>query len=515
MILALMSDPKAWQTLRDVQEESMKTSVQAAITEAAGGPLAKMGPLFWTSVIVAKQILYYAYSTFGTFGTLGSFGSFGTFDGTLMKDRITDGLNAYAFAMGLRIGNDFEDYAGSCPEVDAYGNQMTSLKSVTLWQTLNAFMIHDAMIHDKWAFESDAAADAASGASAAVPDFMSQSSYYIDVFGHLMRTTLATTGCIQRLHLNVLMKAKTKPKSFLGFSRNNGPSKTEKNVAKHATEIWRNYLFDMACIWMVVQRLANAFNSLDSNAVVHALHKAHLWTLTTGLAGSSANLMRLETHQKDSIEKVHQASLVLHWLYERLWANCMPTMSSLSAKAQGSKLAHLRSLERLAAGSFVNSHDTTLNDIPDCGTATLLDNHWSMTMLTTDQIGLVSDGAAAGAVQGHGAAASSSVVPAALLGSYESDLNHSIYIGLICGPLTQSEPHLWASVTEPKAWSNNLDRGLPSESQIERILQWQSTCSWALTLDDLQQARAEFKKQHLKTLKKLETEEIDEIMQGL
>ena len=488
MILALMSDSAVWYPelgpFCATAAEAAKKSAQANNDD-----FKNLGLLFWTSVIVCKQLLHYAYDS----------------NGSMIKQRIVDGLNMYS----RDSHSSFETYAGSCPEVDSFGNQMTLAKSVTLWQTLSAFMAHDYCIEKKWHFAAADAAAAAAAASATdatdatTQDFWASSSCTIDTFAHLTRCALATTGAIQRLHLDVLVRSKTRPLGFLGFTRNNGPADTVsfKALKNHITEIWRNYLFDISAMWMVVQRLSKAFASRDSNAVFHALHKARLWSLTTGLAGSSSNLMRLEngTRAYEPLCKVHDCSLVLHWLYTRLFGM---SMKALDKNAYGSKAALARAVERMASGSFV-AGDTMISDVPDCGTACLLDNHWAYTMLKPEQMGLVSD------------CATDCATHCGLLGSVETDLNHSVYVGLLCTALTQSEPHLWACVTEPKAWANNLDRGLPTEPQIERILQWQRTCSWALTFEDLKAMRQDFKKKHLQTLKNLQAAEIDEIMESL
>lgn len=471
MILALMSDPFWYKDLGPFCATGANAA--KAFSVAANDDFKNMGLLFWTSVIVCKQLLHYVYDA----------------NGLMIKKRIADALSMFGpFTM-------FESYAGSCPEVDSYGNQMTFDKSITVWQGLQAFMAHDYCIEDKWAFA--AGAEAAS-TSYSDTDFWSSSSCTIDTFCHLTRCALATTGAIQRLHLQVLTSSKTRPLGFLGFTRNNGPSASVsgKALKSHIREIWRNYLFDVSAMWMVVQRLSKAFAERDSNAVFHALHKARLWSLTTGLAGSSSNLMRLEhdTRAYEPLSKVHECSLVLHGLYTRLFSMCL---KALDKNAYGSKAALARAVERMASGSFV-AGDTMVSDLPDCGTACLLDNHWSFTMLRPEQMGLVSDDG-----------------KASLLGSVEQDLNHSVYVGLLCTALTQSEPHLWACVTEPKAWANNLDRGLPTEPQIERILEWQSSCSWALTFEDLKALRQDFKKKHLQTMKTIEAAEIDEIMHSL
>jgi len=328
--------------------------------------------------------------------------------------------------------------------------------------------------------------------------FVQSTAYAMDSFGFLLRTAACVTGAIQSTHNELLkVSARCVPTAFKGFKRVEKPAGPD--------DTWRNYQFDIAAMWMTVASLVDALKKgpdVGANALVHALQKARIWSLCTGLAGSASALAQLEAYVGPEgpriLSKVATLGRVLHSVYLRLWDI---GFKCLNVKNHGSVAAQKRAIERMCSYAFVSSASAK-SDVPDCGTATLVDNG-PMSSLTAEQVGLVSTFGAR---------------ECPCLGALNSDLNFSVFVGLLAPALTQTKAHLWAAVISDKVWVGQMDQGLPKHSDIERIMQWLYgtwTTTWVLTLSDMQLETKAFKKAYWRNQQSAQDEEIESILASM
>ena len=424
-------------------------------------------PCFGAAVAFAKRLLHVTYNLA---------------TGFIMKSKIADGLNG---ALGLDETFDFY----------ARGRNGISLDQVLL--------VSDFELQAKRAFDDGPALAAYEAHISEGPEasFYDTTAFHVDAFGRLLRTAVCATASLQRVHLDILKHQKSMPKMKPDFRRTMGPAKSAKGVtakiakAARIEEIWRNYLFDIAASWMLLARLHEAITTDEPKKLIHALHKARMWSLTTGLAGSAANLKTLEPANgalNQSIGLIESVGLVLHSVYLQLWAHGLPV---LNAKAS-SELAVKRSIGRISASVFVRSTETK-TDMPDCGTGTIQDNHWTLTMLTDAGIGIANG-------------------PHGLIGTKAEDLNTSVFAGCISAAITKSTAHLWAAVVSLQVWLGQLDEGLPAYEAIkDSVGLFLKNNNWTLSLGDLDGLGQDFRKAFTKNRAQDANDEIDSILQKM
>ena len=334
---------------------------------------------------------------------------------------------------------------------------------------------------------AEAAAVAHSTETAEI-SFFDTTAYHVDAFGRLLRVAVNTVCCIQRLHLGILKDQKTMNHAMLPKFTRTFSAKKKKIKSSERDEVWRNYIFDIAACWMVIHRFYASCKNEDPNEMIHALHKARIWSLTTGLAGSSSQLKVLEKHQSANLDKITKIGLFLHATLLRLWPI---GLKALHTKGHGSACAVKRTIARISASVFVKSGEETKTDVPECGTATIVDNHWTFTMLQNAQLGIY---------DGH-------------FGSRVEDLNHSVYAGALSEAITRTTSHLWAASVNYQVWQP-LQAGLPELDEIEaRIMP--ELVNEPLTLDELHEQGLVFRRSYFKNRESEENEEIDTIVSSL
>jgi hypothetical protein len=420
------------------------------------------------SVVQAKRLLHFAYDLS---------------NGHMNKKRIAAALSlARKYTSHDDNAYDFEHFAGSADGPDGPNG---THKSLTLAQMLLAF---DAEKFFSDTYDSDDLGGAAAVAHALEgpsTSFFDTTSYNVDAFGRLLRVAVITVCCIQRLHLNVLKNQRTMNHAMLPKFTRTYTIKKKKIKATDYDEIWRNYVFDIAACWMVIQRFFASCQNEDPKEMIHALHKARIWSLTTGVAGSSNQMRMIEKHQVDTLDKISQLGLFLHQTLLRLWPI---GLQALHTKGHGSASAVKRAIARISACVFVRSSEESKSDMPDCGTATIVDNHWTFTMLQNSQLGIY---------DGH-------------FGSRVEDLNHSVYAGALSDAITRTTSHLWAACVSHQVW-NQLDAGLPEVAEMdERIMPLLKAQD--ITLADLNEQGIAFRKSFFKNREAEENAEIDSIV---
>jgi hypothetical protein len=417
------------------------------------------------AVVQGKRILHFAYDLS---------------NGRISKNRIAWNLSlakAHALKSSATSSFDFHHFAGSLDQSD----QM----SVTLSQVLLAF---DAETHFSGTYDIDSCASAAAVSHASedvLVSFFDTPAYNVDAFGRLLRVAVNTVCCIQRLHLVILKNQKTMNHAMLPKFTRTYSVKKKKLRASDYDEIWRNYVFDIAASWMVIQRFYASCQNGNQKEMIHALHKSRIWSLTTGIAGSSVQMKMIEKHQISTLDKIARLGLFLHDILLRLWPI---GLNALHTKSNGSTKAVERAIGRISASVFVRSTEDVKTDVPECGTATIVDNYWTYTMLRNSQLGIM---------DGH-------------IGSRVEDLNHSVYAGALSDAITRTTSHLWAAAVSHQVWTQ-LDVGLPELAEIdERMMPLLDQND--LTLEDLNQQGLSFRRSFFKNREKEENDEIEGII---
>lgn len=482
LLTALLSDP-FWYT-----------------SEKVGSTLRLLKP-FDAAVVLGKIILNTVYKL----------------DGNLNKKFLLTNLNVHIndFGDGLRIdktGFDFDFFAGSrLPDA----NQFDCMKSVTVWQCVRALVTENILkyLEPNEKQFSDIDYDCFSVADAQMPQqsLIEMPIFHMDSLAKLLRSSMCVTGLIQRLHIAFMLETGSlAPKKYSGFTRSvdglnsigvKGKQQPKMGSAK-CDQVWQNYLFDVAAMWMVSRRFHEAVTPELKNSkmcstfkrdLVHASAKARLWSLTTGLSGSSRMLCTiLKQHSLNTnlITQISEAANVLHWLYLRIWAHLLPALQETGFNGP---LGLMRAVSRLSSQVFVKSDESIKVDKPDCGTATLVDNSWSFTMIGPEAIGLVTPNAS-------------------LIGCAPTDLNYSFYIGFVSVAVTQSTEHLWVSVRHPQSWIGQLDQGLPPLKCMRELDLFIKEASWCYNYDDLNDEYTSFRKSHWRNHESEQQKDIDSIM---
>jgi len=441
---------------------------------------------FDASVVQAKRLLHFAYDLS---------------NGRIHKKRIAAALSmARNHALNDGLSFDFEHFAGStavgsepdalvadAPVADALVADFAAAdeKSLTLSQMLIAFDAEKYFADTYDASECAAAAAVAHALEEPTKSFFETTSYNVDAFGRLLRVAIITVCCIQRLHLDVLKNQTTMNHAMLPKFTRTYTIKKKKIRASDYDEIWRNYVFDIAACWMIIQRFYSSCQHEDPKEMVHALHKARIWSLTTGVAGSAAQMKMIEKRQGPTLQKISQLGLFLHQTLLRLWPI---GLQALNTKGHGSATAVKRAIGRISASVFVRSLDEAKTDVAECGTATIVDNHWTYTMLQSSQLGIY---------PGH-------------FGSQVEDLNHSVYAGALSDAITKTTSHLWAACVSHQVWKQ-LDAGLPEVAEIDlRMMPLMSTQD--ITLEELHEEGLAFRRTFFKNRENEENEEIESII---
>lgn len=414
-----------------------------------------------------------------------------------------------ASAEGSTASADFTD--------DAFVESLASLQrpecgvhTVTIWQVWRAFVasqVADELRRTERQLQEtflEAHALLYTAIEATDRSFFDSTEYLTDAFVMHLRSALCTTGAIQRLHIGLLKHGEYVPKTFLGFKRSAGPKflrqATERRevtkftkVKPYAADLWRNYLFDISVMWILVLRFQEAFAghaqaSTGAREALHALHKAHLWTLSGGLAASASNLAHLERGPaaREAVNDILSLSLTLHWQYLRLWDLGLQVFN---AKAHPVRLV----ARRVAEGVFAKSSGYEPPDRPDVGTAVGVSPSWTYGLTTPEHLGLC--------VGPH----------AAVLGAEPTDVNYGVYTGWLSVVLTQTDRHLWSSASNPQAW-NELHQGLPPDHAVrERLLSWSPPEPWSIC--DHFQACDDFKAKYWRNKEAEENAEVAAILQ--
>lgn len=522
LVVALMSDT-FWYT--DSYKAAVAKAVDAAVAGAHGadGPWATLqrSRVFHASVILAKQVLRFTYDLKSAAMLTQRIADALAFGRAVGRVAVNNAILAAGPADPVAVENDdFEHFSGSLDHDGA--------TSITVWQALRAMVLERVMVAydeavgagpngDQW----PAASVAHSLDAAEQQSFLDTGAYYTDLTGRLLRSAACITAAIQRVHIDVLKHQTSMPEMAPGFKRScaaasakpdedakaavKGPKAAKvaakaakcsaKAAAKTAKEpIWRSYIFDLAAMWMTLKNVFLAVTRSDARAMIHVLGQSRLWSITTGLAGSTAAVSALEPRQIERFALIGRLAAALHSIYLRLWT---AGMMLLNVKVQGSQMAIKRALARVSNSVFIRADEDIKCDSPNCGTATLLDNHWTFTALTNEQAGLATD-----IVVGPGAE--------------RPDLHHSFYAGHIAMAITQSSPHMWAAMTKYSLWfSDNLISGLPEYSDITARYDWWSrpeVNGWTLDLNGLQHVYVDYKQTYWRGREAEEAAEIDAIM---
>lgn len=425
---------------------------------------------FDAAVLQAKRLLHFVYDIT---------------NGNILKWRIACALSAARnFSANSDGLFDFEHFAGS--EIHSSISEMPSVKSITCSQALLAFHAEKFFACEYDSTGLAAAAQVAHAGEKTDVEFFDTTSYNVDAFGRLLRVAVITVCAIQRLHIEVLKTQKTMKHSMVPKFTRSFTSKKKKLKASDHEELWRNYIFDIAASWMVIQRLYIACRNESSNEMMHGLHKARIWSFTTGIAGSSKQLMALE--KNPLLQKISTIGVFLHEVLLRLWPI---GLYALNTKGHGSTAAVKRAIGRISASVFVRSDEDSKTDMAECGTSTILDNHWTYTMLQNSQLGIT---------DGH-------------FGSRVEDLNHSVYAGALSDAITKTTSHLWAASVSHQVWAP-LSAGLPELSEINERF-WPALGGMDFTLEDLETQGHAFRRTFLKNRIEEENEEIDTIVSSL
>jgi hypothetical protein len=452
--------------------------------------------------------------------------TFYSLNGCFNSRLLTENLNYTFFEdSSFKLNNfRYEHFAGSRLDSDVtLSGSRGTIRSVNLWQCLRALVIQNIRAFrdtlepvtpvtqrfNDYDFESFSSITEVQTCLTELPI------YHMDSFASLLRCAMCTTGLLQRLHISLMLaNGSLAPSKYSSFTRSvegltaifcSKKPKVPKFGSAKGDQIWNNYLFDMAAMWMVARRFHEAVTPDISEEhsgisdsfkrdLVHAAGKARLWSLTTGLSGSSNMLSKtLKHHSLDTstIDRITKCANVLHWLYLRIWSHLLP---ALVESGYGGPIGLKRAVSRLSSQVFVKSDESLKPDVPDCGTATLVDNSWSHTMLGPEHLGLVG-------LNGQ-----------MLFGTRPQDLNHSFYVGFVSVAVTQSTQHLWVSVRHPQSWIGQIDHGLPPEAAYTLVSDWADGSPWSYTLEDLDDEYTFFRKSHWRNHADEQQKDIDNIM---
>jgi len=426
------------------------------------------------SIILAKQILHSTYE----------------FDGSMKKDLV--------FFLNYSVGpNDMplqpgdERYAQNHDIKHFYGSRLDGIYSLNVWQCIQILIKRSIYKFDLECASRFAASDIEAFHSIAEDsqEFINTNAFHFDALGFILRSAMCITNLIQKLHLEFMVHhGNTAPPKFTGFKRcTEGLNLNSKLKDSKKNQIWSNYLFDVAAMWMIVRRFHESLMDSDSKDFVHSCGKARLWSLTTGLA-ESAKYMTLISNS-DIMQKIMNCATALHFLYLRLWQHALPAMQN-----HKSVLCLQRCMARLSSQVFLKSDETIKIDFPDCGTGALLDNSFQHTFINPEYLGLVYENNA-------------------IFGILPEDLHYSFFTGFISAAVTQSTEHLWVSVRHPQSWIGQIDQGLASTDNYLKIEKW-IQCSWCY-YDILQDQYREFRKSHYKNHEKMQNEEIESILKNI
>jgi hypothetical protein len=407
---------------------------------------------FGWCVAAAKRVVHYAYDMF---------------TGHMLVGRISDDLE----------------------KAEALWSYQSESEGITFVDLFMAMMAADSSNATADHYEMDLAAKKVHAESDSAESWTSVV-VNADILSTLLRTAACLSGCIMQLNLEVVTRATRMPPKFTGFVRN-----PDKKGHQHTVHVaWNNYLFDLAAMWMLIARFREAFRAVDVNGVHHAVHKAHLWSVTGALASSAEGLKRFEPHVSSVLDDIVKCACMMHWCYLR---SRDLSRTVLNPKAHASKDTVKKWVERLSASTYASWGPDVKVDKPDvAGTATLVDNMFAYSMVTALQAGIQnSDGDL-------------------LIGSTGHDLKYSGFMSEISVKITQSDAHMWAAVSSTRAWANNLEKLLPPIEDVrERAVKF--SAPWMPSLEDLSDGLDEFKKTYWASKAKNDRDEIETIMASL
>jgi hypothetical protein len=535
LILALMSDPywydanvkAAYKTAVDAAVAAEKAAHQAS--DKAAGTDQPLPALFFAATILAKQIVRHIYD-------LPS--------GQLLQDRVVMGLAMARTFSGLQpdatvadaaakaedaAQEPFEHFAGTIANQDDPWGPRT----IDVWQALRclvAFGALKAVFDAKWAtrLEAAAAAEAAAEAADAAAKmastaFMDSLGYHTDRLSHLIRCSMATTGAIQTLSTRMLEFYDAYEGPLDRPQRPTGRGLVRRLDHKNDLDtLWRNYYFDLGAMWSLANLFHLVMLSGEPSEMVHVASRARIWTIAGGFTDSVPSLLaalkkRLRAAAAlgglppagpggrgkkraagaptvgtaahvgplasaiGTLEDILHATTVLHGMYMRIWDAAM-AFCNVKRYGRGNVercMARISAAVMLAAPANVS----VIQETPDCGlagepTAAVLMDNWPMTLLGPEQFGLVEP---------------TSGVP--LLGADLGDLKGAACSAHASRMVTQSDQHLWVSITKPEAWAS-MGRTLPQMDDISmKLLAWRP--DWSPTLEDLKAVSEAHKKKYL------------------
>lgn len=414
-------------------------------------------PLFEAAVVVAKMIVHYAYDMF---------------TGAFLLQRVSDGLER-AKALG------YHDNEANIHCIDVL-----------------AAMLADREILDEC--DADLHAAAASHANDDGPDFWTSIAANADLLATCLRSAACLTGCIVRLNIDVVTRAVHKPSEFKGFVRH--PDKANE---KHTRErAWNNYFFDLSAMWLLVCRFREALRAADDNALHHALHRAHLWSLTAALASSAEGVARHERHLAEALGHIQTCARILHWLYLRARDFGRDALNLKKfrdiAGASAAKDLQKRWMARVSAATYASWGSDIGLSVPDVSGAVLVDNMFAYSNVSALQAGIQSP------------------TGALLIGSIGHDLQYAGLVSELAGKVTSTDAHMWASVSNPKPWANHLERVLPPAEDIyERVLPFADSAPWIPSLAEMRADLEAYKKNYWNTKAKHDRDEIEQIMASM
>ena len=325
--------------------------------------------------------------------------------------------------------------------------------------------------------------------------FQNSTAYVTDSFCYLLRSTICVTGSIQRLHNTFLDLAENSPTRFTGFAR--------KSHLTAKEEIWYNYYFDLGAMWMLLKHFNIALRTIDANLLIHALDKAKKWTLSGGLLQSTAGLMRFEKKACFVLQKIHKVAGLLHSMYLRLWPLGLQLLN-LKLHA-GNKSSRDWTFGYISANVFLCNPSAKIKmDLPNCGTAVLVDLYDNLSILRPKDLGLSVERPDGSTVE--------------LFCDSALDHKYCVFIGFLAITLTQTEVHLWSAVSDTRPWTtlDGLDKGLPTLDEIDsHALAYIQNKPDVFTYTDLKKESKAYRHTILKTKEDQKRKEIEELLKNL
>lgn len=288
-------------------------------------------------------------------------------------------------------------------------------------------------------------------------DIQSSLQWTTDEIGAVVRSILSVSGAIQTRHMRVMRLAKTIPKKPVF------PLVRKINKASSQEDHWRNYIADLALMWLLIRNMTDALEAMDIVEFTRVVQCGRFWSISACLV-KSAKAIGWEKVCRRYLADVQVLALKLHNLYMRLGTLCL-SMSETVFGAERVRDAWSNILT--VAFGRIHMHRKPVEHVHG---ATLVDRQfwWTITA-SPEKFGLVD-----------------SESGECILGCTEKDYETTLRIGVIAMAVTQSEPHLWVAVTDVKGWSS-LQHLLPCDADVaKRVLM--PKLEWALSEAELSES---------------------------